>query len=49
MHATLARRMKPSQFNRDDEIPQELLDLEGKKIVWVIRVKGTVKKPPNPG
>ncbi|KAF2616175.1 hypothetical protein F2Q70_00008706 [Brassica cretica] len=37
------------QFNRDDEIPQELLDLEGKKIVWVIRVKGTVKKPPNPG
>ncbi|XP_033132031.1 uncharacterized protein LOC103828855 isoform X2 [Brassica rapa] len=31
------------QFNREDEIPQELLGLEGRKIVWVIRVKGTEK------
>ncbi|WZZ45069.1 hypothetical protein YC2023_041328 [Brassica napus] len=31
------------QFNRENEIPQELMDLEGRKIVCVIRVKGTEK------
>ncbi|CAF1912224.1 unnamed protein product [Brassica napus] len=31
------------QFNRENELPQELMDLEGRKIVWVIRVKGTEK------
>ncbi|KAF2612170.1 hypothetical protein F2Q70_00012097 [Brassica cretica] len=34
---------KKTAFNRENEIPQELMDLEGRKIVCVIRVKGTEK------
>ncbi|CAN6863548.1 unnamed protein product [Brassica oleracea] len=33
-------------FNREREIPQELMDLEGRKIIWIICVKGTEKKIP---
>ncbi|CAH8367841.1 unnamed protein product [Eruca vesicaria subsp. sativa] len=36
------------QFNRENEIPQELIDLEGRKIAWVICVKGTDKNYKKP-
>ncbi|KAF8088644.1 hypothetical protein N665_0532s0008 [Sinapis alba] len=31
------------QFNRENEVPQELMDLEGRKIASIIHVKGTKK------
>nr|VDD42382.1 unnamed protein product [Brassica oleracea] len=36
------------QFNREGEIPQELMDLEGRKFAWIIRVKGTEKNYKQP-
>ncbi|KAG2334801.1 hypothetical protein Bca52824_005981 [Brassica carinata] len=35
-------------FNREGEIPQELMDLEGRKFAWIIRVKGTEKNYKQP-
>ncbi|CAN6819429.1 unnamed protein product, partial [Brassica oleracea] len=36
------------QFNREGEIPQQLMDLEGRKFAWIIRVKGTEKNYKQP-
>ncbi|CAF1925427.1 unnamed protein product [Brassica napus] len=36
------------EFNREGEIPQELMDLEGRKFAWIIRVKGTEKNYKQP-